>query len=201
MIIKDNRLMKVVSKDRKIVVPNGIEKIHCWAISDCDIKECILPEGLKYIGYEAFSGNKDLLKLEIPSSVKHIRGDIIDGCDNLESLVLYDNIDSISKNTFIIKHKHIGSGKYINVVPSNITIRYSSYENLDKLLDQLIGRGCLKNTSSYRLKIVGNGLSNKEKLMLCRKILRLNYYDFMFIDTKDINGVYSFNIKNLVRKK
>ena len=201
MIIKDKRLMKVVNKNRKVVVPNGIEEIHSYALSNCDMEECVLPEGLKYIGYEAFSNNDKLLKLEIPSSIEHIRGDIIDDCDNLVDIIIYDNISTISRNAFIIKHDYIGNGKYINVVPSNVIIKYSSYERLDKLLNKLIVRGCFDNSSSYKLKLVGSGLSKKEKLLLCRKIVRLNYYDFIFIDNKDMDREYSFNIRKLVKKK
>lgn len=201
MIIKDKRLIKVVNKSKKVVVPNGIEEIHSRALSNCDMEECYLPKGLKYIGYEAFGDNDKLLKLEIPSSVEHIRGDIIDGCDNLVDIIVYDNISTISKNTFIIKHKYLGKGKYINVVPSNVIIRYSSYGELDKLLNKLIVRGCFNKSSSYKLKLVGSGLSKKEKLMLCRKIIRLNYYDFIFIDNEDMDREFSFNIRKLVRKK
>ena len=201
MIIKDKRLMRVVNKNRKVVVPNGIEEIHSHALNNCDMEECFLPEGLKYIGYEAFSDNDKLLKLEIPSSVEHIRGDIIDGCNNLVDIIIYDNISTISKTMFIIECKYVGKGKYVNIVPSNVIIRYSSYEGLDKLLNKLISRGCFNNSSSYKLRLVGSGLSNKEKLMLCRKIIRLNYYDFIFIDNDDMNREFSFNIRKLVRKK
>ena len=193
--------MRVVSKNKKVIVPSDIEEIHSRALSNCDMEECFLPEGLKYIGCEAFSDNDKLLKLEIPSSVEHVRGDIIDGCDNLVDIIIYDNISSISKNTFIIKHKYLGKGKYVNIVPSNIIIRYSSYEKLDKLLNKLIGRGCFNKSSNYKLRLVGSGLSKKEKLLLCRKIIRLNYYDFIFIDNKDMDREYSFNIRKLVRKK
>jgi len=201
MIIKDKRLMKLVSKDKKVVVPSGIEEIHSYAFSNCDMEQCILPKGLKYIGYEAFSDNDKLVKIEIPSSVLHIRGDIIDGCNNLADIIIYDNISTISKNTFIIKHKYIGKGKYVNIVPSNVIIKYSSYEKLDRLLSKLIKRGCFDKSSSYKLRLVGSGLSKKEKLMLCRKIIRLNYYDFIFIDTEDMNRDYSFNVKKIVRNK
>ena len=93
-------------------------------------------DGNKLSYLNAFLLNKNLRKLEIPSSVKRVGSYIIGGCDNLEELVIHDGLSIISENVFCIESKYIGDKCLYKRLPKKIIIKYSSYEKLDNLIDK-----------------------------------------------------------------
>ena len=84
-IIEENRVMRYVGKEKKVIVPNGIEELESSAFWDNQhIEEIILPETLKNMGGDTFYNCKNLKKVNIPSSVFLMGNNPFAGCPNIE---------------------------------------------------------------------------------------------------------------------
>lgn len=63
-------------------------------------KEVILPDGLKGIGSEAFSGNLKLTRVEIPEGTKFIAEEAFKDCGSLKEVKFADSIEYIGDSAF-----------------------------------------------------------------------------------------------------
>lgn len=94
-------LTKYQGKQRKVVVPEGIQEIGEFAFYNCDfIEEIILPNNLTSIGSFAFYGCENLKTLEIPDSVEMIDKGAFSYCYQLESIKLPSQLRTIAKSLF-----------------------------------------------------------------------------------------------------
>ena len=59
-----------------------------------------IPEGVQYIGTEAFKGCVNLASVSIPNTVTQIFNACFSGCSNLEEIILPDNISIIYSGSF-----------------------------------------------------------------------------------------------------
>lgn len=68
----------------KLIVPEGVKKLHSQAFTGCKwIGSVLLPSSLEVIEWEAFAGCENLKTINIPESVKEIQEHAFSGCRNL----------------------------------------------------------------------------------------------------------------------
>lgn len=68
----------------KLIVPEGVKKLHSQAFTGCKwIGSVLLPSSLEVIEWEAFAGCENLKTINIPESVKEIQDHAFSGCRNL----------------------------------------------------------------------------------------------------------------------
>lgn len=63
-------------------------------------KEYTVPDGVKWIGGDAFAANPHLAAVTMPNSVTHLSFGVFSGCKSLQSVSLSDNLNYISAGTF-----------------------------------------------------------------------------------------------------
>ena len=72
-----------------ITIPSSVKKIGYHAFFISGLKNVNIPiAGLEYISHGAFSGSKDLKKIEIPLSVTYLGDGAFGGCTNLEDTTM-----------------------------------------------------------------------------------------------------------------
>lgn len=86
-----------------VIVPDGVEIINTNAFADIyggayetsvsRIKQVILPETVKVIGWDAFRNCKNLQDIYIPSSVILIKSHAFDGCYKLRKITIPESVD------------------------------------------------------------------------------------------------------------
>ena len=83
------------------VVPDGIKFIGENAFSyDTKLKEVVIPAGVTGIGADAFKGCTALTKVTLPSTLVSIGGEAFYGCTALEEISIPASVSSILTNTF-----------------------------------------------------------------------------------------------------
>lgn len=75
-------------KLRKVVLPEGIEKIGRGVFEDCSkLEEIYLPDSIRYIGEGAFANCESLKIHKLPDSLEFLGGGALSGCNQLTELV------------------------------------------------------------------------------------------------------------------
>lgn len=75
-------------KLRKVVLPEGIEKIGRGVFEDCSkLEEIYLPDSIRYIGEGAFANCESLKINKLPDSLEFLGGGALSGCNQLTELV------------------------------------------------------------------------------------------------------------------
>lgn len=94
-----------------VYIPDGVENIEKGAFQgykyanhqigtiENTIRDFRLPETLKYIGEHAFADNKNISKIDIPSSVETIDSGAFSG-NQISSLIIPDNVKEIGEGAF-----------------------------------------------------------------------------------------------------
>ena len=86
---------------KKLVIPNGIEKIEPQAFNGCiNLENVIFPESLQEIGYAAFTGCSSLTKIDLPSNMKSIGGWTFQNTSISGKLVLPDSLEILGDEAF-----------------------------------------------------------------------------------------------------
>lgn len=121
--------------EKKVIVPAGITEIDNFDgdfvfNSNPEIEEVVLPEGLEYIGAQAFCECENLKSVTLPSTVCEIADEAFAGCKNLEKINLPKNLDTIGAGAFA------GCEKLkISSIPTAVEdIQITSFENTTELL-------------------------------------------------------------------
>lgn len=118
--IQAGNLIKYTGEKQEIVIPNSVKKIGDEAFSGLNITSVLIPDTVISIGISAFKGCKELKKVEIPDSVTEIGANAFE-YSGIEEIKLSNNIKSILPGTFqyCMKLKSIK-------IPDNVTIISSS---------------------------------------------------------------------------
>ena len=89
-VLTANMVRKPFSKipKRKFKVPRGATVIDIVCFRNTNVKEVILPNSVKEIRWEAFSGCNNLEKIKLPASLESIGNCAFYRCKNLSSITL-----------------------------------------------------------------------------------------------------------------
>ena len=78
--------------------------------------DVVIPETIKFMGEQAFGGNKALRSITLPEGMKAVTDEVFTGCEALTTIVLPSTITTINNAAFdgcsALKHIHL---------PANIT--------------------------------------------------------------------------------
>lgn len=69
-------------------------------ISDLEVEDLVIPEGVEYIDSGAVYGNKSVKTITIPKSVKYIGGDAFGGCPELVKVTFKGNTETVDRDIF-----------------------------------------------------------------------------------------------------
>ena len=84
----------------EVVFPQGLEKIGYDSFGSTNITSVTIPNGVETLDHFAFARSA-IENLVIPDSVETIGSYAFRNCDNLKSVLIGDNINSIGLNAFI----------------------------------------------------------------------------------------------------
>ncbi len=69
-------------------------------INDVEVKDLVIPEGVTYIGRNAFNSCKNITSVSLPNTLTEIRIGAFNSCSNLQSIRIPNNVSTIEGNTF-----------------------------------------------------------------------------------------------------
>lgn len=105
-IIEDNLLKKYTGKDAYVFIPDGIKEIGDESFSGCSsLKSIIIPQDVSSIGKKAFASCKELESIIIPDSVIEIGDEAFIYCVNLESINIPKSLKTLGKSVFDLCEK------------------------------------------------------------------------------------------------
>ncbi|WP_035795127.1 leucine-rich repeat protein [Butyrivibrio sp. WCD3002] len=81
----------------KMTVPDGVEKLADEAFSHSAIISVDLPESLKEVGKNAFSGNNAIKQIILPDAVTTIREKAFSSCDGLKDIWIGENVTTFDE--------------------------------------------------------------------------------------------------------
>lgn len=202
-ILDKNILLKFKGKDKKVIVPNGIEVIAEKAFSYCtDLKEVKLPNTLKTIGNQAFY-YAGIEKIEIPSSVTKW-GTYIFEDSGLKEAVLPENMTVIPKGLFL----NCYDLKKVNVPEKLTWVKADAFGVTDVDVKAFLNNKNLTSVGNYafvgtewteltipaHIKKIGRGAFSSYKEADIRVILEGNTSDY----AQDAFSTYMYSDKNNV---
>lgn len=79
---------------------NPLFKAHHLYINGKEVKDLVIPDGVTYIGTEAFAGCSGLTSVTIPNSVEFIGDVAFEQCRNLSSITIPSSVTSIGWSPF-----------------------------------------------------------------------------------------------------
>ncbi len=89
-----------VSGITSAIVPKGIAEIKNRTFYNNNITVAKLPDGLVYIGKEAFAWNRGLSSVNIPDTVTVIDEAAFQGCSTMDEVIIPDSVKEIGANAF-----------------------------------------------------------------------------------------------------
>ena len=125
MLIKAEVQGLILSDDKYTVV--GVE--------DEDVESIEIPDGIRYIGNEAFKDCSQLKSVTIPDSVTSIGERAFVDCDSLTSITIPNSVTSIGKGAFI----GCSSLKSITIPDSVTSIEFVAFSGCSSLKNITIG--------------------------------------------------------------
>ena len=97
----ENNAGKAVYADGRIVpIPHGTEIIPAGAYKNTKLKEIVLPEGVKSIGYGAFYECAELVRVVLPEGLETIGEMAFFSCTALEIVNLPESVRAINNSAF-----------------------------------------------------------------------------------------------------
>ena len=157
LILSDDKYTVVGVEDKNvgsIEIPDGIRYIGNEAFAGCrGLKSVTIPDSVRGIGYSAFNGCRSLTSVTIPEGVTDIRESTFCDCHSLTSITIPDSVTSIGKYAFQY------SGLRSITIPDSVRgIGYSAFYDCTSLTGVTLGNsvtsiggcafsGCSKLTS------------------------------------------------------
>ncbi len=99
---KKLRLIACFSKDKEIVLPDGLQMIDEYAFKGCcSIERVFIPSSVTSIGKHAFDGCTSLIKVEIESTnLSLLQEYCFTGCKNLIDIKIPNSVSEIERGVF-----------------------------------------------------------------------------------------------------
>ncbi len=122
----------VRSRIEKAVFANGsaVKEIPTAAFFSCgNLREVVLPQGLKVIGKGAFDGCEKLTDIEIPAGVEKIESSAFVACESISEITVPDSVVSIGKNAFGYNIYSTGAYKGRDAISPLASFRIRCTEN------------------------------------------------------------------------
>ena len=99
-----NPYVALIKTDKEITaleLPETVKVVYQEAFSGCTALETVtLPEGLTQIGANAFSGCSKLKSIEIPDGVTEIQDSTFANCSSLQTITILGNVTKIGRMAF-----------------------------------------------------------------------------------------------------
>ena len=129
-IIEDNILTKVISVEKKIIIPENVKVIDCFAFAyeneftnekyfieynhylnfnkdiskqyeeNLFVEEIVLPESIETIEEYAFAKCERLKEIILPDSLKYIDNNLFQNCTNLKEIIIPESVKEIGDGAF-----------------------------------------------------------------------------------------------------
>lgn len=87
-----------INQIESITFPQGIEEVAGFNYNP--LKEVVIPEGVKIVGYQVFQNCENLKSIQLPSTLEEIGDYAFEKCENLASISLGENITVIGDRAF-----------------------------------------------------------------------------------------------------
>ncbi|MCH5188197.1 MAG: leucine-rich repeat protein [Oscillospiraceae bacterium] len=84
----------------EIKLPSSLTSMGNEVFSNSDLKSITIPEGVKYIGKNAFYECRDLKEVNLPAGLSGITDKAFSGCEGLESIVIPEGVTYIGESAF-----------------------------------------------------------------------------------------------------
>lgn len=113
-------------------IPYGVVKIDAHALADCPAKSIILPDTVKEICFEAFSGSDALEYVRMPNNPEKLEPAIFRGCLSLQKVDMGDTSPNFSEGMFELcpSLKEIQFRSGMTEIPRNAFSECTSIESL-----------------------------------------------------------------------
>ena len=127
-VIEENRVIRYIGKDKKVVVPSGITELESSSFWDNQcIEEVILPDSLLNMGGDTFYNCKNLKKINIPKNVCLMGNNPFAGCplveiDNQSPYFVYDDGALYSKDMETMIYCSIKGNENSFTVPNTVKV-------------------------------------------------------------------------------
>lgn len=150
------RLMRYHGTESDLTVPTEIDGLPVTEIGDGmyynkqDLTKVTIPEGITYIGYDAFRGCENLKEVVIPDSVTVIKKKAFAGCTALDTFNFTENLVEIGEEAF----RNTGFTEI--TIPSSLkTISASLFRECSNLTSVTIPEGVetIENYAFYECTI------------------------------------------------
>ena len=137
-----------------IEIPNGVKKIGSEAFSGCtNLVEIAMPNSIEEIGDCAFKGCKSLPHIKIPNGVRKIGSEAFYGCSGLTSIFIPDSVKSIGRSAFS------GCSAITTLCVANDNMTYDSRDSCNAVIktatNSLIA-GCKNTIIPDGVKTIGD---------------------------------------------
>lgn len=184
--IEENRVLRYTGKEKKVIVPNGIEELESSSFWDNQyIEEVVLPDSLTNLGGDTFYNCKNLKKVNIPKNVSLMGNNPFAGCplidiDNHSNHYIYENNALYTKDKKTLIYYAIKSSVKDFVIPNSVEVicKHAFYlcVNLEKItipeslkkMENNPFSGCSKlelinNSKTYYIKdnVIYNGFKTQ----------------------------------------
>lgn len=164
--------------------------------------EYVIPDGIKTIGYDAFSGCAMLTEIKIPDEVTEINGRAFKGCEKLKSITIPDGVEIISSGMF----ENCTSLTDVKFGDNVTSIGYDVFKNCLSLTDikipdgiETIGSDCFYNCAELTSVTIPNSVTEIDYSAFfgCKKLTSVTIPDSV---TKINSRVFCgcSNLKNVV---
>lgn len=183
-IISENRnsgLQKVFGEQvEQYVLGDEVQSIGDCAFHSSSLTSIIIPNSLKAIGDEAFSGCRNLNNIYLPDSLTNLGIGAFRNCEKIDSVEFPNRLQSINSYTF----ENCSSLNYISIPSSVTSIGKSAFEGCAKLTSIILNCNTIVSETKQ-----GEGLNN---------IFGDQVNHYVLGDMITTIGEYSFsNCKNL----
>lgn len=157
LTINDNILISCRKKADEIVIDADIRAVGIKSFSGIKATKITIPEGVVYIGYEAFLSCENLESVDLPQSLRFISPYAFKNCNKLKSITLPDNIQSVGYKCF--------EGDKIKYHGSNISLNFyeQKIERVLKMLNEM-NEDDIKNYP-YAVSFIQNNLNDIYQLL------------------------------------